>query len=171
AAGRAFVQGVTPGATVTLTGGHAAATAADWIDVVVDAAAAVEDSSLGLLAEFILVGRDVFKSIAHLTDSTDRPIFALPNGGQAVNVAGSANPVTATFNIAGLPGFVDPGLPANFVRIGAAEAISTLESPGAPFRLDDDDVVSLTRAFSLYGYAAWTENDANALVGVDVDGV
>lgn len=172
AAARAFFQAIVPGATVgggTLT--IANMTAADWIDVVIDGAAAVEDSSLGLEAEFMVVSRDVFKAIAHLTDSTDRPVFALPNGGQAVNVAGSANPVTAAFNIAGLPGFVDPSIAGPFARIAAGEAMTTLESPGAPFRLEDDDIVNLTRAFSLYGYAAWTENDANAVVGVDLDGV
>ena len=170
AARNAFMA-ITHGEALTLTGGHAAAKAADWIDVLVDAAAAIEDSSLGMDAEFMLVSRDVFKSIASLSDANDRPIFALPNGGQAVNVAGSANPVTAAFNITGVPGFVDPALPVNTVRIGAGEAMTTLESPGAPFRLEDDDIVNLTRAFSLYGYAAWTENDANAVVSVDVDGI
>lgn len=145
--------------------------AADWIDVVVDAAAAIEDDSLGLLADFIIVGRDAFKAIAHLTDASDRPIFALPNGGQAVNVAGSAAPVTAQFNIGGLPGFVDPGFAANTVRVASAEAMTTLESPGAPFRLEDESIVNLTKDFSLYGYMTTTENDAAGVVDVDVDGV
>lgn len=168
---RAAFLGMAAGNAVTLTGGHAAASAADWISVIVDGAAAIEDDSLGLLADYIVVSRDVFKSIATLTDLQDRPIFALPNGGQAVNVAGSASPVTAVFNIAGLPGFVEPAAAANTCKIASAGAMTSLESPGAPFRLEDEAVVNLTKDFSLYGYAAFTEDDANGIVDVDVDGV
>lgn len=157
--------GTAPGVTFD------AAKAADWIGVIVDAAAAIEDDSLGLFADFIVCGRDVFKSIATIVDASERPVFALPNGGQAVNVAGNANPVTAQFNIAGLPGFVDPGLAAGTCKVASAEAVTTLESPGAPFRLEDEDIVKLTKDFSLYGYAAWTENDANGVVTIDGDGV
>jgi hypothetical protein len=166
-----FLAMVPTHAALVLTGGHAAAKAADWIDVIVDGAGAIEDESLGLLADFIVVGRDVFKSIASLSDLQDRPIFALPNGGQAVNVAGSAAPVTAQFNIAGLPGFVDPALAPNTCRIASSEALTVLESPGAPFRLEDESIINLTKDFSLYGYLATTENDAAGVVTVDVDGI
>lgn len=173
-AARNAFNAVTPGtvlpiSTATGTLSLANAKPADWIAVVFDAAAAIEDSSLGQLAEFMVVSRDVAREILSLTDASDRPVFGLPNGGQSVNAMGTGNPVTAAFNIAGLPGFVDPGLPAGTCKVSAPEAITTLESPGAPFRLEDDDIVNLTRAFSLYGYAAWTENDAEAVVSITDD--
>ena len=160
---RAAVLGVKSAADITL----AADTAADWIDVVVDSAAQVEDESLGLQAEFILVSRDVFKRIAHMEDNTGRPIFALREGGQ--NVIGSANLVNASANIGGLPVVVDPTLPANTTLVASSEAVTTLESPGAPFRLQDESVINLTKDFSLYGYMAKTVNDASGIVRVDVD--
>lgn len=173
-AARNAFQAIVPGTTLpistdagTLT--RADARPADWIAVVFDACAAIEDSSLGLLADYMIVSRDIAREILSLTDSSDRPVFGLPNGGQSVNAMGSGNPVTAAFNIAGLPGFVDPGLPAGTCKVASSEAMTTLESPGAPFRLEDEDIINLSRAFSLYGYAAWTENDAAAVVSITDD--
>ncbi len=156
---RTSFSGITGNSGVALTSAYEDATAADWIAAVIDAAAAIEDNSLGLVAEHMIVSRDVFKAIATLADSSNRPIFALPNGGQAVNVAGSAAPVTAVFNIAGLPGFVDPGLSDGTCTVASSDAMTTLESAGAPFRMQDDNILKLTRDFSLYGYATVTVND------------
>ena len=33
-----------------------------------------------------------------------------------------------------------------------SSALKTLESPGAPLRLQDDNIINLSKAFSLYGY-------------------
>lgn len=145
----------------------AADTAEGWLDFVIDSAAAIEDDSLGLTADFMLVSRDVFKRIVNIADTTGRPIFALRDGG--VNVIGSANLVSAGANIAGLPVVVDPNLAANSCFVASSEAMTTLESPGAPFRLQDESVVNLTKDFSLYGYLAVTKNDAKGVVKGDVD--
>ena len=149
--------------TVTLS----AHTAKDWIAAVIDAAGMIEDDSLGLDAEFIVMGRDVFKTVMSITDSADRPVFAV--NGDGANTIGSANLVGARGNIGGLPVAMIPGLPADFARVASSEALTVLESAGAPFRLQDESVVNLTKDFSLYGYLATTINDLGGLVALDVD--
>lgn len=163
----AVVRAAMTGAAGTGTATLAGDTVEGWLDLVIDGAAAIEDDSLGLQAEFMIVSRDVFKKIAHKTDSADRPVFALT--GDNVNTAGRANLVKASANIAGLPVVVDPNLAANTCIMASSEALSTLESQGAPFRLNDESVVNLTKDFSLYGYLAVTLNDAKGLVVCDVD--
>ena len=156
-------------ATGTNTATLAADTVDGWIDVVIDGTAAIEDNSLGLLAEFMVVSRDVFKAIAHKLDASDRPVFAI--NGDGANTVGSANIVKASANIGGLPVVVDATLAAASCWIASSESITTLESPGAPFRLADESIVNLTKDFSLYGYMAHTLNDAKGLTKVDVSAV
>lgn len=142
------------------------AKAKDWINLVIDAAAAIEDTSLGLEADFVYASRDVFKAIAGLTDSSDRPIFALREG--SVNTVGAANLVRASANVGGLPVVVDPKAALGTLRVASSEAFTTLESGGAPFRLQDESIVNLTKDFSLYGYLATTANDQGGVVKVTV---
>ena len=52
----------------------------------------------------------------------------------------------------------------NAVRAGSGDGIVTYEAPGAPFRLQDDDITNLTSAFSIYGDAAFAVEDENALI-------
>lgn len=163
AATRSVLTAMTGTGTATL----AEDTVSAWIDLVVDAAAAIEDDSLGLYADFMVVSRDVFKAIVHKTDSADRPVFALNGDGQ--NTIGAANIVRPKFSIGGqLAGTVDPKLPDGSCYVAAEESMTTLESAGAPFRLNDEDIVKLTRDFSLYGYLANTTNDAKGIVKCDV---
>lgn len=150
-------------AKYTLSGDNAVS----WIDAVIDAAGYVEDNSLGLTADFIVVSRDVFKRVAHIVDGAGRPIFAVNGDGQ--NTIGSAGLVSATFNIGGLRGVVAPRMAANTAIVASADAVVSRESAGAPFRLEDENVVNLTKDFSLYGYMAWTVPDAAGLVKLDVD--
>ena len=169
AAFRATLAGVSGAGAATLAGGLAGADAQDWIDFVLDATGSIEDDSLGLTADFLLVSRDVFKAVSRLVDTTGRPIFAL--NGDGSNTVGEANLVRASANIGGLPVVVGPRLAANTAVVASKDAITTLESAGAPFRLQDEDIVRLTKDFSLYGYMATTVNDAKGLVVGDVDGI
>lgn len=156
------------GQTQDLVVSHTAADAQDWIDFVIDAAGKIEDNSLGLTADFMLVSRDVFKSLARLVDANGRPVFALRDG--ASNTIGEANLVRASANVGGLDVVVAPRFAVNTAIVASKEAITTLESAGAPFRLQDENVVNLTKDFSLYGYLATTVNDANGIVRGDVAG-
>lgn len=147
-AARAAFVGGTYTNTETLTSD----TAANWIDLVVDSVDKIHNNSKGSEAQFILVSSDVYKRLAHMVGSDNRPLFSI--SGQSVNSLGSANLVAGTLSIAGLPVIKDPALAANSCYVAASDALTVWESSGAPFALTDQNIITLTSDFSLYGYMA-----------------
>jgi uncharacterized protein len=124
-----------------------------WVDFLVDASFALDDE--GHAPDFALVGRDIFKDLAKMRLGTDGPFFLDRNSG-TVNVTGLSGEV---FNV--------PVVPVNqngLVRVCDASAIRTFEAGGAPFRMQDDDIVHLTKAFSIYGYMAVAAQDVTAII-------
>jgi HK97 family phage major capsid protein len=151
---------------VSNAGNFNTATVAAWdasavIEAIADSAMKVNEDT-GLPIQFILASGDVFKSLAKVTDDSGRPI--LSNSGATVNTFGAINPVGMTGTILGLPIVVDPSLPAGAMYVGNAAALTTYESAGAPFRLNDEDITNLTQKFSVYGYLAVAAPDTKALV-------
>lgn len=128
-------------------------TAPEWISVFMDAAWMIDDNSKGLKADGILVSRDVAKGIALIEDSTGRPIFNVSGDGQNT-WAGSFDlgSLELVGEIAHRPVFCIPQLPANYCSVASRDAITTMESAGAPFSLQDENIINLTKDFSLYGY-------------------
>jgi HK97 family phage prohead protease/HK97 family phage major capsid protein len=124
-----------------------------WVDFLVDASFALDDE--GLAPDFALVGRDVFKDLAKMRLGTDGPFFLDRNSG-TVNVTGLSGEV---FNVPVVP-ISQNGL----VRVCDASAIVSFEAGGAPFRMQDDDIVHLTKAFSIYGYLAVAPTDVKAII-------
>jgi HK97 family phage prohead protease len=135
-------------------------TATEIIDSLAEAATKVNGDT-GLPLEFILVSSDVFRLIAKTVDTMDRPI--LSNVGATSNTYGSINPVGLTGNILGLPVVVDPSLANLSFYAGNSAALTTYESAGAPFRLNDEDITALTNSFSVYGYLGIAAADPKAL--------
>jgi HK97 family phage prohead protease len=135
-------------------------TAAEIIDSLAEAAVKVNGDT-GLPLEFILVSSDVFRLMAKTVDTMDRPI--LSNTGATVNTYGNINPVGLTGNVLGLPIVVDPSLAALSFYAGNSAAITTYESAGAPFRLNDEEITNLTNSFSVYGYLGIAVTDPKAL--------
>ena len=135
-------------------------TAAEIIDSLAEAATKVNGDT-GLPLEFILVSSDVFRLMAKTVDTMDRPI--LSNTGATVNTWGNINPVGLTGNVLGLPIVVDPSLAALSFYAGNSAAITTYESAGAPFRLNDEEITNLTNSFSVYGYLGIAVSDPKAL--------
>jgi len=135
-------------------------TATEIIDSLAEAATKVNGDT-GLPLEFILVSSDVFRLIAKTVDTLDRPI--LSNAGATSNTYGSINPVGLTGNILGLPVVVDPSLANLSFYAGNSAALTTYESAGAPFRLNDEDITALTNSFSVYGYLGIAASDPKAL--------
>ena len=146
----------------TSTSSVAAWTADAIIEMLADSATKVNNET-GKALEFILCSSDVFKQLAKQVDGVARPIAAATNPS---NGFGSINPVGLTGNIAGLPIVVDPSLANGTLLTGASSAITTYESAGAPFRLNDGDITNLTQNFSVYGYLAVAGHDPKALVKV-----
>lgn len=156
---------------VELGGATASAkTAAQWLEAILDAKAEIDtNSTLGLSADFILVSKDVHKKLALIVDTTGRPVFAVNNDG--ANTFGSL-PINGRLAgvIDGTPVVVGKALPANTVVVASSEALVSYESAGAPFRLQDENIINLTKDFSLYGYMAIAVPDVKGITFI-VDAV
>jgi len=123
----------------------------DILEALADSASEVNENS-GRALEVLLVGKTIFKNLAKAVDASNRPI--LSNVGATQNTFGSINPVGLTGNILGLPVVLDPALNALAMFAMNSAALTTYESAGAPFRLNDEEITGLTNSFSVYGYLA-----------------
>jgi len=141
-------------AVIAASGDFNTASVAAWdADEVIGAlakAAADVNNNAGYALEVILVSSDVFQALAKVVDQAGRPI--LSNAGATVNTFGSINPVGLTGTILGLPIVMDPSLAGGSFYVGNSAALTTYESAGAPFRLNDEEITTLTNSFSVYGY-------------------
>ena len=115
--------------------------------------------------QFILCSPSVWLIIAALHDTQDRPLLAASNPSSN---PGSANLPGMTAGLYGLPVVVDTALTDGKCYIANSRGIQTFESPGAPFRLSDQDIVSLTQDMSVYGYMASFVYQPEAIVEVTV---
>jgi hypothetical protein len=147
------------GASLTLS----TAKGKDWLSAVMDGVKKIKTNAKGARAEFVLVSWDVWLQIYTLADSTDRP---LSDGfsGSGVNTIGSVDVPNLVGRFAGFPVYVDYGLDAKTMFIASSRAITTWETPGVPFRLDDENPVNLTKVYSIYGELAVGVTNALALV-------
>lgn len=139
--------------------------AAAYIGAMVDAAGVIEANSLGLGLDFVLCNSVDFRKVVTIADEIGRLQFAVT--GDAVNAAGEANVKALTANVGGVPWILDPGMASNAnARACSSEALTVLESPGAPFQLTDENIINLTEAFSLYGYITTTVDDPKGIVQI-----
>jgi len=148
------------GKVMDLDGG----TAASVIEGLIDGIKYIKSNS-GLNAEFILCSADSYKYFMKIADSAGRPIVDINRDGQ--NTFATANN-DLTGSIWGLPVVVDPSLGTGLAYLANSNALRVLEAPGAPVRLTDGDVTTLTDSISVYGYAAITVPFASAIVKLDI---
>ena len=148
------------GKTMDLDGG----TAASVIEGLIDGIKYIKSNS-GLNAEFILCSADSYKYFMKIADSAGRPIVDINRDGS--NTIGTANN-DLTGSIWGIPVVVDPSLGTGLAYLANSNALRVLEAPGAPVRLTDGDVTTLTDSISVYGYAAITVPFASAIVKLDI---
>lgn len=155
-------SGVNTGTGITLSSG----TAVNWIGFVNEGVQAIEDNGLGAQAEFMWVSRDVFNKVSTLVDTTGRPLMSI--NGDGTNTVGGADLRNISGTSAGVPVVVDGGLPAKTAFMGAKEAVEIYENSGAPYSLADENIINLTKDFSLYGYMAIAVPNPKALFKVAV---
>ena len=143
------------------------ASALTWSDIsglMVDAAAAFQDAGLPL--DGLIVDKATFKALAALTASDGRPLM---------NVSGTGANTVGTFNPAGLNGDVvgikvTPNLMAKPDELGvkvvgafySSLAMRTYETPVA--QLQDENILNLSKAFSVYRYQAVAAEIPSGLV-------
>ena len=161
AAVAATLSGATGTNTVEMANGSTGSAAA-WLEAVSDAAYAIENNSLGLRADVLLVDRDTFKQIVLIEDNAGRPVFALNGDGR--NTFGNANVLGQSAVVGGMQVVVVPGVVGSVMV--SKEALRTLESSGAPVRLADENIINLTKDFSLYGYLATYVKDAKGITKI-----
>lgn len=104
--------------------------------------------NVGRSLDGVLVSKDVFLGLYGV--AAEKRILQI--NGEARDKVGSITVQTAHGAVAGLPFKLLPNASAGTVVAYDATAIKTLEAPGAPFRLQDGNIVNLTQDFSLYGY-------------------
>ena len=140
-------------------------TAASLLEGIANGAAYIKAHS-GLAPEFILAAPDAYINIMKVAGNDGRPVVNVAGAG--VNNIGSANVPGLTGSVFGLPVIVDPQLATGVVYLANSAAVQTLESAGAPVRLTDGDITTLTDSVSVYGYAAVTVPFEGAIVKLDV---
>jgi len=145
------------------------AKAGDFVGAIVDGRSKIKANSKGAKAQFVLVSADVWLAMAKLTDGASgagRPVFDLNSDG--VNTVGGLRIPDAVGTLVGLPVVLDENLADKSFYVASSAAVTTWESAGAPVRLQDENVVNLTKLFSLYGYMAVGVTNEAALVKATV---
>lgn len=120
----------------------------------------------GLRPEFILTGPDGYVKLAKTAASDGRLAFSA--NGDGMNTVGSVNIPGLSGSVFGLPIIVDPAIGTGVVYMANSTAVATHESAGAPVRLTDGDITTLTDQVSVYGYMAITAPRLGAIVKLDV---
>ena len=123
-------------------------------------------SNTGLRPEFILTGTDGYVKLAKVAAGDGRPV--LLSDGNGFNNIGTANIPGLSGSVFGLPIIVDPAIDAGVVYMANSAAVITMESAGAPVRLTDGDITTLTDSVSVYGYMAIAVPRFGAIVRLDV---
>lgn len=123
-------------------------------------------TNTGLRPEFILTGTDGYVKIAKVAASDGRPVLLADGNG--VNNIGTMSIPGLTGSVFGLPIIVDPAIGTGVVYLANSQAVLTMESAGAPVRLTDGDVTTLTDSVSVYGYMAIATPRVGAIVKLDV---
>ena len=123
-------------------------------------------TNTGLRPEFILTGTDGYVKIAKVAAGDGRPVLLADGNG--FNNIGTANIPGLSGSVFGLPIIVDPAIAAGVVYMANSAAVITMESAGAPVRLTDGDITTLTDSVSVYGYMAIATPRVGAIVKLDV---
>lgn len=148
---------------------------ADWIDAIVDAA--IKFDLLGLPITGIVANATVFKALGRLTAADGRPVLLVQGDGN--NNVGTFNPAGLKGNLAGITIVLDAGLPTtqadgpdagteldplNTAVFVNENAIRVYRDPIV--RLQDENIVNLSKQFSVYVYAAMADEIPQAIVPV-----
>jgi HK97 family phage prohead protease/HK97 family phage major capsid protein len=140
-------------------------TASSLIEGIAGGAAYINNAT-GLAPEFILCNANSYVALMKIVGSDGRPVVNVDGAG--VNNIGSASVPGLRGQLLGLPVIVDGQIADGVVYLANSAALQTLESAGAPVRLQDGDITTLTDSISVYGYIATTVPFAGAIVKLDI---
>jgi HK97 family phage prohead protease/HK97 family phage major capsid protein len=140
-------------------------TAASLIEGIAGGAAYINNAT-GLAPEFILCNANSYVALMKIVGSDGRPVVNVDGAG--FNNIGSASVPGLRGQLLGLPVIVDGQIADGVVYLANSAALQTLESAGAPVRLQDGDITTLTDFISTFGYMATTVPFAGAIVKLDI---
>lgn len=140
----------------------AAATADQWLDLLLDAVETYDDRGFALGG--LAASKTVFASLMHLKDGDRRLMNVFGNG---VNQVGEINLPGLEGSIARISVRMMPKVAGNVAAFYDPVAIKFLEAPGSPARLQDENIINLTKAFSLYGFNAVLEPFPGAILPIE----
>lgn len=124
------------------------AKADDWLNAIIDAALIFEENGFNL--DQLHVSADIFKTLTNLKDG-DRRLMTVY--GQGVNQTGEIDARAVSGELARVPVKLLPGRnKTGQAAFSDKVAIQFLESAGAPAQLQDENIINLTKQFSIYGY-------------------
>lgn len=123
----------------------AAGTAGHWEDALVDAAIKYEAEDAN--PEALIVSATVFKKLRSLTVSGER-VFQVGKD----NASGTMNLPGLTGNLAGLPVVLDAGQTGDSAVFANGRALRQYDS--ALIELQDENIINLSKDFSVYRYGA-----------------
>ena len=136
----------------------------DWLDALVEGADKFQNRGWNIDA--LVVSKDVFKTLMKLEGADGRPLLIV-TGNNGVNTVGSVNPLALGGSFAGLTVSVDTALDAGTAAFVNGNAMRLYTNPVVS--LTDDNIINLSRDFSVYQYAALATEAPEALVPVVLD--
>lgn len=151
-------------AKLTLSKAAASLTWADLSALIVDAADAYRQKNLSL--DGLIVNKATFKALAALTATDGRPLMTVTGNG--TNTVGTVNVPGLSGNLVGVkvvPNFVHTGAEMGSGIVGTffnSDAIRSYESPLV--QLQDENILNLSKDFSVYRYAAYAVEVPDALI-------
>ncbi|MFD2840101.1 phage major capsid protein [Populibacterium corticicola] len=131
-----------------------------WVEAIIDAAEKFID--LGLPLDKLVTSKGIFKTLATLTDSAGRPLMTVVDDG--TNSIGRISPKALTGNLAGVEVRLNLKQAAEGAAFTNPLAIRSYTSPVA--RLQDENIINLSKDFSLYFYEAIAHEIPKAIVPV-----
>lgn len=134
----------------------------DWLDLLVDAYEAFDDN--GFVIAGAVVSKDVFKKLNRLEDSNGNALMNVY--GQGVNRTGEIDFSTLTGQLGTVRFRLFPKAATETMAFFDPLALTTWESAGAPWQLQQDGIVDLSRAISKYGYLAQASQYPDAILPV-----
>jgi len=132
----------------------------DWLKATLRAAA--KFSTLGRSLDALVVGMDAYEAFLDFEDSEGRPVVGI--NGSGVNTVGSLNITGLSGKFIDVPIVLDPALVAGKEAFVNASAIRLYTSPVVS--LQDENILNLTKDFSVHTYAAVADEIPAGIVPV-----
>lgn len=134
-------------------------TYADWLKAAIDAQ--VKMQALGLTLDALIVDAATFKGLLTLEAADGRPVFLVTGAGS--NNVGTLQVTGLAGSLASIPVIVDAGLTDEIAFVNR-NALTFYGSSVA--RLQDENVINLSKSFSVYMYGAVASTVPAAIIPV-----